>query len=123
MNANDDPTLDSEQADQSASQPEAEPTTDAPEPEEYPYLPPLTRAAIKAFERELPRLREELLAQGCTEKECVAFHGDRYLGHARRQYELLQKWSTEEGIPEAEIYCHSLTPLVRRVHVFRSDIV
>ena len=101
----------------------APPATPSTEPEEFPYLPPLIRQAIRAFERELPRLREELLAQGYTEKECVAFHGDRYLGHARKQYDLLQKWCNEEGIPEEEIYCHPLMPLVRRVHVLRADIV
>lgn len=101
----------------------APPACAATEAEEYPYLPPIIQQGIRAFERERPRLREELLAQGYTEKEWIAFHGDRYLGHARKQYDLLQKFCTEEGVPDDEIYCHPLFPPVRHVYVFRSDIV
>ena len=95
----------------------------ATQEEEYPYLPPIIQQGIRAFERERPRLREELLLQGYTEKEWIAFHGDRYLGHARKQYDLLQKFCSEEGIPDDEIYCHPLFPPIRHVYVFRSDIV
>lgn len=109
-----DPPVDAASASPPAGEGEAD-ATPRQEPEEYAYLPPLTRAAIKAFERELPRLREELLAQGCTEKEWVAFHGDRYLGHARRQYDLLEKVCGEGGVPEDEVYCHALIPLDRRI--------
>ncbi len=86
------------------------------------YLDPIIRQGIEAFERELPRLREELLAQGCTEKEWVAFHGDRYLGHARRGYDLLRKCWVEEGIPESKIYSHPLMPIVRHVKMLRWEI-
>lgn len=87
------------------------------------YLDPIIRQGIEAFERELPRLREELLAQGYTEKEWVAFHGDRYLGHARREYDLLRRCCDEEGLTEDVIVTHTLMPIVRHVKVFRSDIV
>lgn len=84
---------------------------------------PLRRAAYQAFERELPRLREELFAQGCSEKEWVVFHGEKYLGHARREFDLLQKWCTEGGVPEEEIYCHPLMPVLKHIHVLRADII
>ena len=90
---------------------------EAAEPEEYPYLSPIIRQAIRAYERELPRLREELLARGCTEKEWVAFHGDKYLGHARKQYDLLQKYCEELGVSERDIYCGTLLGPIRRAYL------
>ena len=83
------------------------------------YLDPIIRQGIEAFERELPRLREELLAQGYTEKEWVAFHGDKYLGHARREYDLLRRCCDEEGITEDVIFTHPLMPIVRHVKLLR----
>lgn len=98
-----------------ASQPPGEPADDLS------YLDPLVRQGALAFERELPRLQQELFAQGCSEKEWVAFHGDKYLGHARRRYELLQKWCGEGGIPQEEVYCHTLMPPFRRVLCLHVD--
>lgn len=80
-----------------------------------PGVNPVRAAGLRAFERD----RLNLLAHGHAERTWVAYHGERLLGLARSRSELYELCD-HEGIDEAEVFFHTLLPIVRHAYAFSS---
>jgi hypothetical protein len=74
----------------------------------------MKRLGIKTFERD----REKLLAEGHEARDWVAYHGDRLIGFAKDDLELIQLCASE-AISREEVYFHTLHPIVKRISLVR----